>query len=269
MKIFRHMAQSGSGPRTPSLSGAILAHIAADWTEFAEIRAAARALSQKSRLTHSLSLSEVREALAAALLSSGRSGSRATASSRDDEAARLDTIQRALRLHAHARAVVTDCAGPLATDWHLSELQVQKVLEAFASVVRGSGVAPPAQAPVPTSPPRPLVQDYGQTVHLFLAAVAQGMPAAAALAAFGQVGSGQFSHEDKCFYPVNVALGPVADRVRLLLGAERRVVRGCEGEADFTLFLVGGAWCAGSACARSGWRMRAGTLEVLSPFPTS
>ena len=86
VKIFRHMAQSGSGPRTPSLSGAILAHIAADWTEFAEIRAAARALSQKSRLTNALSIAvnEVRVALAAALLSSGRSGSRATASSRDD-----------------------------------------------------------------------------------------------------------------------------------------------------------------------------------------
>ena len=86
MKIFRHMAQSGSGPRTPSLSGAILAHIAADWTEFAEIRAAARALSQKSRLTNapSIAVNEVRVALAAALLSSGRSGSRATAASCDD-----------------------------------------------------------------------------------------------------------------------------------------------------------------------------------------
>ena len=262
-EIFRHMAQSSSGPRTPSLSGVILAHIAADWTEFAEIRAAARALSQKSRLTNALSIAvnEVRVALAAALLSSGRSGSRAKASSRDDEAARLDTIQRALRLHAHARAVVTDCAGPLATDWHLSELQVQKVLEAFASVVGGSGVAPPAPAPVTTSSPRPLVQDYGQTVDLFLAAVVQGMPAAMALAASGQVGSGHFSHEDKCFYPVNVALGPVADRVRLLLGAERRVVRGCEGEADITLFWSAAhgvrealALAVAGGCAQGRWR---------------
>ena len=167
---------------------------------------------------------------------------------------------------------MTDCAGPLATDWHLSELQVQKVLEAFASVVGGSGVAPPAPAPVPTSPPRPLVQDYGQTVDLFLAAVVQGMRAAMALAASGHIGSGHFSHEDKCFYPVNVALGPVADRVRLLLGAERRVVRGCEGEADITLFLVGGA-IAAMVCGkrlRSQWledaRRDAGGLESLPDF---
>ena len=89
MKLVWHMAQSGSGPRAPSLSGAILAHIAGEWSDFAEIRAAARALSQKSRLTNALSIAvnEVRVALAAALLSSCRSGSRATASSRDDEAA--------------------------------------------------------------------------------------------------------------------------------------------------------------------------------------
>jgi len=149
---------------------------------------------------------------------------------------------------------VTDCAGPLATDWHLSELQVQKVLEAFASVVGGSGVAPPAPAPVPTSPPRPLVQDYDQTVHLFLAAVAQGMPAATALAAFGQVGSEHFSYEDKW-------LGSLADRVRLLPGAENRVVRGCEGEADITLSWSAAhgvrealALAVAGGCAQGRWR---------------
>jgi hypothetical protein len=93
--------------------------------------------------------------------------------SRDDEATRLDTIQRAFRLHSPARAVITDCAGPLAAEWHKSEAQINKVLDALGSVVGGAGPAPsPAPAQVPTSPPRPLVQSYVQSVHLFLAAVA-------------------------------------------------------------------------------------------------
>ncbi len=121
----------------------------------------------------------------------------------------------------------------------MSEAQIQKVLEAFGSVVGGSGPAPtPAPAPVPTSLPRPLVQDYGQSVHFFLAAVAQGMPVATALAAFAQVGSGEFSNDNKCFFQENAVLGPVADCICLLPSAERQVVRGCEGEADITLFLV-------------------------------
>jgi hypothetical protein len=120
--------------------------------------------------------------------------SSATALSRDDEAVRLDTMERGMRLHAHARAVLSDCAGPLAREWLMSAGQIQKVLEAFGSVVGGFRQASsPAPAPVPTSPPRMLVEDYGQTVHLFLAAVAQGM--ADALAAFAQVSSGHFSHD--------------------------------------------------------------------------
>ncbi len=76
----------------------------------------------------------------------------------------------------------------------------------------------PAPAQVPTSPPRPLVQSYGQSVHFFLAVVVQGMPLAAALDAFAHVGSGQFSHDDKRFFPENVVLArwpiaSVADRM--------------------------------------------------------
>jgi hypothetical protein len=132
----------------------------------------------------------------------------------------------------------------------MSEVAIQMVLAAVASVVGGTG-SPPllAPAPVPTSPPRPLVQNYGQSVHLSLAAVAQGMPVAAALAAFAQVSSGQFSHDDKCFLPENVVLGPVANRVCLLPGAERRVIRGCEGKADIPLFLVHGV-IAALACGK-------------------
>jgi len=275
VKTLRPMAQASSSSCAPPLSSAILSHIAADWPEFAEIRAAARALSHKSRLTNALSIAvnEVRVALAAALLSSGRPGAHVSVLSREDEAARLGVIQRALRLHAHSRAVLSDCAGPLSTEWHLSCDQIRKVMAAFGSVSGGSGSEPSSMpAPIPTSPPRPLAQDYGQTVHLFLAAVAQGMSAEATLAAFGQVGSGHFSHDDTCFFPEHAALGPVADRIRLLPGADRRVVRGCEGEADITLFLVNGA-IAALACGkrlRSQWledvRRDAGGLESLPDF---
>ena len=79
------MAQASSSSRTPPLSSAIIAHIASDWIEFAEIWAAARALSQKSRLTNALSIAvnEVRVALAA-----GRARAQAMALSCDDEAVR-------------------------------------------------------------------------------------------------------------------------------------------------------------------------------------
>ena len=76
----------------------------------------------------------------------------------------------------------------------------------------------------------------------------------------------------KCFFPENAALGPVADRIRLLPGAERRVVRGCEGEADTTLFLVDGAIAAvvSGKRLRSQWleevRRDAGGLESLPDF---
>ena len=54
----------------PPLSTALLSHIAADWPEFAEIRAAASALSHKQRLAQSVSalVNELRVAFAGALL---------------------------------------------------------------------------------------------------------------------------------------------------------------------------------------------------------
>ena len=54
----------------------------------------------------------------------------------------------------------------------------------------------------------------------------------AALAAFAQVGCGQFSE--------NVVVEPVADRDGFPPGAERLVVDGCAGEADKMPFLVDG-----------------------------
>ena len=82
-----------------------------------------------------------------------------------------------------------------------------------------------------------MVQPFQQGVHLFLAAVAQGMPALEALRLFAQLGNGQFSHDDRCFFPTNEVLGPVADRLGLLHCAKRMVTRGCKGE-DTTLLLV-------------------------------
>jgi hypothetical protein len=81
-------------------------------------------------------------------------------------------------------------------------------------------------------------------VHLFLAAIAQGLPAAGAMEAFGTLGRGSFSHDDKCFYPESAALGPIADRIGLLSTARRLVVSGCEGEGDITIFLLAGAVAA-------------------------
>ena len=88
------------------------------------------------------------------------------------------------------------------------------------------------------STPRPVAQPFQQRLHLFLAAVTQGMPAIEALRLFAQLGNGQFPHDDRCFVPTNEALGPVTDRIGLLHRAERKVIRGCEGEADTTLLLV-------------------------------
>jgi hypothetical protein len=104
---------------------------------------AARALSQKSRLTNTLSIAvnEVRVALAAALLSTGHTSSSATALSRDDEAVRLDNIERGMHLHAHARAVLSDCAHVCGSDpeglgsiW-LSRQRLQ------ASIIAGPGAS--------------------------------------------------------------------------------------------------------------------------------
>ena len=58
-------------PAVPPLRIAVLSHIAADWTEFQQLRAAASAFSARSRLQNATSIvvNEVRVAFAAALLS--------------------------------------------------------------------------------------------------------------------------------------------------------------------------------------------------------
>jgi hypothetical protein len=107
----------------PPLSKAILAHIAADWPAFADVRAAARALSQKSRLANTLSIAvnEVRMALAAALLCSDPHATASDPEPHEDAESRAEAVRRALRLHSHARAIISDCAEPLAVEWKLLE----------------------------------------------------------------------------------------------------------------------------------------------------
>jgi hypothetical protein len=140
----------------------------------------------------------------------------------------------------------------------MSEPQVALVLSALGSVVGGTdvdGVRSPL--PVPISAPRATSQPFDQGTQLFLAAVAQGMPLDQALLAFGHLGCGFYSHDDMSFFPENPLLGPAADRIRSLHRATRQVIRGAEGEADTTLFLLNGAIAAVS----SSRRLRAGWLE--------
>jgi hypothetical protein len=257
------------------LSRAIISHIASDWPAFADVRAAARASSQKSCLANALSIAvnKVRVALAAALLCTDPPGASVESEPHEDAESRAEAVRRCLRLYSHSLAIISDCTEPLAVEWKLSEPQIGKVRQAFESVVRGTGSHPPIPpAPVPTSPPRPEMDTFAQSVHLFLSVIAQGLPAAGAMEAFGTLGRDSFSHDNKCFYPESAALGPIADRIGLLSTARRLVVGGCEGEWDTTIFLLAGAVVAivSDKALRAAWadgprRWREG-LEALPDF---
>ena len=82
----------------------------------------------------------------------------------------------------------------------------------------------------------------------------------------------QFSHDDRCFFPTNEVLGPVADSIGLLHCAERKMIRCCESEADTTLLMVEGT-VAAAVCGRRlrvQWpeeaRPKTGGLESLPDF---
>jgi hypothetical protein len=170
----------------------------------------------------------------------------------EDAESRAEAVRRALRLYSHARAIISDCAEPLAVEWKLSEPQIGKVLQAFESVVGGTGSYPPIPpAPVPTSPPRLEENTFAQSIDSFLTAIAQGLPAAGAIEAFGTLGRGSFSHDDKCFYPESAALGPIADRIGLLSTARRLVVSGCEGKGTPPSFCSLERWQPSSSTKRS------------------
>lgn len=143
-------------PHPPVLAHAILDHVAADWPEFAEVRAAARAFSQRSRVQQTISAAanEVRVALAAALLAADRNGLAVGPQTVADSEASAELVSRAHRLFDHARAIVFDGAGPLAAQWHLSPAQVETVRRGLAVVVGGlpRDEPAPAAASVPVSP---------------------------------------------------------------------------------------------------------------------
>ena len=256
----------------PPLAHALLAHVAADWPEFAELRPAASAWSHKQRLPQAVSIvvNELRVAFASALLCSAPSDGQTS----DDDAARnAAEIARAIRLHGHARAIVCDGQDALAKWWHFTPGQCALVIEQLALAVGPAGPSPADSAPrpagVPCSGPRPAGQPFEHGVHLFHAAIAQGMHLVRALRVFGGLGTGAYSHDDCCFYPGGAGLGPLADRVSLLASADRLVIRGGEGERDTTLYLVSDQIAAivRPCRLRISWvddlRRRAGGLETL------
>ena len=79
----------------------------------------------------------------------------------------------------------------------------------------------PRPLPVPVSGPRPEQRPFEHAVHLFLAAVGQGMAFEQALHTFGYLDAGAYSADDRCFYPDAQGLGPISDRVSELQTASR------------------------------------------------
>ena len=93
-----------------------------------------------------------------------------------------------------------------------------------------------------------------------------------ALHTFGYLDAGAYSADDRCFYPEEPGLGPISDSVSELQTASRLVVRGAEGEHDWTIFVVAGRAAAVVADhrIRIRWdaetRRATGGLETLPDF---
>ena len=115
----------------PPLRHALLSHIAADWQEFHELRAAASAFASKSRLTNAVSIlvNELRVSFGAALLSFNV---RAAATAAADAEVAETTVQRAFQLHEHARALCADGSSALAEAWHWRSGQIDLLLSQYA-----------------------------------------------------------------------------------------------------------------------------------------
>ena len=257
----------------PPLRHAFLAHIAADWEDFAELRRAASARGHRSRLSNAVSIlvNEIRVSMAAALLSAPLHGSAAL-----DAAAASEATAKAARLYAYARTIIADGRAALVEAWHFTAEQCDTVLTGLASAV---GPPPrlgpddiPRPLPAPMSGPRPTLQPFEQKVHVFLAAVAQGMAMQRAITAFSRADNGAYSHDDRNYYPADPALGSLADRPAALHRAERFALKGAEGEQDLTLFLIDDHLVAISSARRLriGWledtRCHRGGLETLPDF---
>ena len=189
------------------------------------------------------------------------------------DAAKIDAdVERARHMHSCAHILLTDGLRPLATAWCFSEEQVGLVWEQFARVV-GSLAAEAEAAPrpfsVPMSGPRQERRPFENAAHLFLAAVGQGMAFEQALHTFGYLDVGAYSTDDGCFFPDAPGVGPISDRVGELQNASRLVIRGMEGEHDWTIFVVAGRAAAVMAdrSIRIRWdaetRRATGGLEAL------
>ena len=124
---------------------------------------------------------------------------------------------------------------------------------------------------MPTSGPRPERRPFEHAVHLFLpvAAVGQGMAFEQALHTFGYLDAGAYSADDRCFYPNAPGLGPISDRVSELRNASRLVIRGAEGEHDWTIFVVAGRTGRTVASASVGTRRPGALRVVLRRYQTS
>ena len=81
----------------------------------------------------------------------------------------------------------------------------------------------------------------------------------------------EYEH-DRCFYSDGPGLGPISDRVSELQNASRLVIRGAEGEHDWTIFVVAGRAAAVVAdgririCWVAETRRATGGLEALPDF---
>ena len=190
--------------RVPALDSWILEYLTAEWLR--DLRSAASAPGQRDRLRNAVSIlvNDVRVAMAGAFLTATRRPSPGAAGPLlAADAARIDAdVERARHMHSCARMLLTDGLRPLATTWCFSESQVGLVREQFARVVgplAGAAEGAARPLPVPTSEPRPERRPFEHAVHLFLAAVGQGMAFERALHVFGFLDVGAYSSDDRCF----------------------------------------------------------------------
>ena len=187
-------------------------------------------------------------------------------------------MDRASRLYAYAWAVEADSNTAPAEARHFTEEQCASVVNGLSSAV-GSNRPPVSEGPLrptttPLSGPRPSLQLFEQKAPLFLAAaaVAHRMSLRAALLAFSRLDHGFYLHDDRSYFSVDPAVGPVSDRPRALQRAERMVLKGAAGKQDLTLFLVHGhiAAISGQRRVRISWLNDAyrscGGLETLPDF---
>ena len=86
-----------------------------------------------------IKIHEVGVTLAAALLCTDPPYASVESKPYEDAESRAEAVRRALHLYSHALAIISDCTEPLEVEWKLSEPQIGKVLQAFESVVGGTG----------------------------------------------------------------------------------------------------------------------------------